>query len=481
MNTIYFLGIPTDPSLVSEELTSFFDENVSTLLLFDSPTIDPNSEWNYIVEMKEVFQNTGVTSSPLGKNIYLKENGENETDENIAQNFLNRIDEIVSEFPNTRIAYCTLGSILNKQGSWKQKILNSEQTKYSFVVIDCDSFTDGNFENFSKFVAVVNPRAFSTFNSKLKSSTLKDRSGIFFDKNEDSTWPNNTYINKTFDDIVDETALTYVNKNPIIAWSGGIDSTTILASFIKNRINFKVTVNNRVIIENKEVYNFIKDRYEVINIPDNLNLSGLNLDGTIVTGEGCDQLYPKIHHDFIPGFLSLTEILITKNIKDYDNILLQPVDSSYLYNNVKEYFISRYQKRFKTTMSNAEEYYDSYVVPIMNKMPIDIKHYYQLHFMFKLIFNYEHNIKDSSLDKYYNTVESFYDNLDFQRWAITNLDYNFEEYGKNYIVYKQPNKNYNYSVFGMESLLNQIKMHSTNRNFLTKEIIMPKSISYYST
>ena len=112
-------------------------------------------------------------------------------------------------------------------------------------------------------------------------------------------------------------------------------------------------------------------------------------------------------------------------------------------------------------------------------MPINIEHFYQLDFMIKLIFNYDHNIKDSSLDKYYKDVVSFYDTENFQRWAITNLDANFREYGLTYLTHKSPNKDYNYSVFKIPSLLNQIKMHSTYRNFNTKELVLPKSITYY--
>jgi len=487
--TIYILGIPTHESLVENELSQFFDDNIPTILLFNSSMMDPNSEWNFISSKEiqcvnlshaqEVLAQSNIVACSFGKNIYVSDSGENQTHDQISQKFLNRISEIKDLYPNARIAYCTLNSPFNYTGNWLNKALNSE-TPYTFSVIDCKSFVDEQQENFIRFVGVINPKSYSTFNSKIRSSTLHDRSGIFFNS-DDITLPNGVHTDKTFDQIVDETALSYIGRKPVVAWSGGIDSTTVLAAFVKNNVDFKVTVNDRVIIENKEVYDFIKDRYEIVPIPNSLDLSELAIDGIIVTGEGCDQLYPKIHHDFLPNFLSLTEILITKDVREYHDALMNPVDPVHLYNNVKESFVNKYSKRFKVSAEKAENFYNSYVQSILNKLPIEITHFYQLHFMFRLIFNYQHNIEDGSFDKYYRPVCSFYDTPDFQKWAITNLDHNFTEYGKNYLTYKYPNKNYNYSVFQIESLLNQIKMHSTTRNFVTKELILPKSINYYST
>jgi len=486
-NNIYILGIPTSESLVTDELLSFINDETPTILLFNSPSAKEVNGYNFITSknlvtvpiegVEAALQNTHIVCSSLGKNIYLSDDGKNQTADRIKDNFFNRIDAIKQLHPNIRLAYCVFKSPYTYIGEWLNKVINSD-TEYSISVIDCKSFEDDNTHNFAKFIKVVTPNIAAHLLEIPEPFEVRDKTGIFFN-NDNPTFVSNTHTDKTFEQIVDETALTYAGKNPLIAWSGGIDSTTILAAFIKNNIDFRVTFNDRVLIENRDVYEYIKDKYEIVNIPNTLNLSQLEIDSLVVTGEGCDQLYPKTHSDYIPGFLSLTKILLTQDIKAYDNILLAPVNPLYLYNNVREVFITKYINKFKASEAEAGQFYNSYVIPVLNKMPINIEHFYQLNFMIKLIFNYEHNIKDSSLDKYYKDVVSFYDTEDFQRWAITNLDTNFKEYGVTYLTHKSPNKDYNYSVFNIPSLLKQIKMHSTYRNFQTKELILPKSITYY--
>jgi hypothetical protein len=486
-NDLYILGIPTSESLVTDELLSFVNDQTPTILLFNSASAKEVNGYSFIKSknivtvpidgVETALQDTHIVCCSLGKNIYLSDDGMHQSVEQIKDNFFDRINVVKQLYPNIRLAYCVFKSPYTYIGEWLNKAINSN-TKYSISVIDCKSFEDDNTHNFSKFIKIVTPKAATYLLEIPEPFEVRDKSGIFF-KNDNPTLIKETYTNKTFEQIVDETALTYAGKKPLVAWSGGIDSTTILAAFIKNNIDFKVTFNDRVLIENKDVYDYIKDKYEIVNIPNTLNLSELQTDNLIVTGEGCDQLYPKTHSDYIPGFPSLTTILLTQNIKDYEDILLAPVDPAYLYNNVKQVFINRYINKFKVSEDTAINFYESYVVPVLNKMPINIEHFYQLDFMIKLIFNYDHNIKDSSLDKYYKDVVSFYDTENFQRWAITNLDANFREYGLTYLTHKSPNKDYNYSVFKIPSLLNQIKMHSTYRNFNTKELVLPKSITYY--
>jgi len=487
-NNLYILGIPTSESLITDELLSFINDKTPTILLFNNPDIRAEvNGYNFfkandmlsshIDKAGEILQTTNVVYCSLGTNIYVSSSGEIITDDEKKNNFFARIDAIKQLHPNTRIAFCVLKSPYIHRDEWLNKAINSN-TQYSISVIDCKSFEDDQLHNFAKFVKTVRFNDASYLLEVPEPFTINDKSGIFF-SNDNPTFISDVYTNKTFEQIVDETALTYAGKKPLVAWSGGIDSTTIIAAFIKNNIDFKVTVNDRVLIENKDVYDFIKDKYEIINIPNTLVLSDLQSENLIVTGDGCDQLYPKPHSNFIPGLPSLTTILTTLNIKDYDHILLAPVDPVHLYNNVREGFISRFIKRFNASQLEAEQFYEHYVIPVINKMPISINHFYQLDFMAKLIFDYDHFIKDTILDRYYKDVDSFYNTEDFQRWAITNLDFNFKNYGVTYLTHKSPNKEYNYSVFKLPSLLKQIKMHSTCRNPLTKELFLPKSITYY--
>jgi hypothetical protein len=485
-NNIYILGIPTSESLVTDELLSFINDETPTILLFNSPSAKEVNGYNFITSKKLVtvpiegvevaLQDTHIVCCSLGKNIYLSDDGKNQTVDQIKDNFFNRINAIKQLYPNIRIAYCVFKSPYAGD-NWLHKVI-TDSKEYSITVIDCKLYEDNDLNNFAKFIKIIKLASLNYLFDAPEPLIIRDKSGIFFNNNN-PTFISNTYTDKTFEQIVDETALTYAGKNPLVAWSGGIDSTTILAAFIKNNIDFKVTFNDRVLIENKEVYDFIKDKYEIINIPNTLDLSSLDTDSLIVTGEGCDELHPRIQHDFVPGAMTLTEILLTQNIKDYDDVLLAPVDPIHLYNNVKEVVKTRYMNKFQVSEAEAEYFYTSYLAPKLDSMPIKIEHFYQLSFLIKLMFGFDHNVKDTSIDKYYKDVVSFYDTEDFQRWAITNLDANFEEFGASYLTMKQPNKNYNYAVFNMPSLLNQIKMHSTYRNFKTKELILPKSITYY--
>jgi hypothetical protein len=71
---------------------------------------------------------------------------------------------------------------------------------------------------------------------------LTDRSGIFL-SGDQVTIPQDTHTTKTYATIMDETAQSYADLNPIVLWSGGMDSTAILAAFVKNNINFSVTLD----------------------------------------------------------------------------------------------------------------------------------------------------------------------------------------------------------------------------------------------
>jgi hypothetical protein len=266
----------------------------------------------------------------------------------------------------------------------------------------------------------------------------------------------------TYAQIVDETAMTYAGQNPIVAWSGGIDSTVIVAAFIKNNIDFRVTVGKCSLKENPEMHAHLVANYKTIEIPDDNDFSNIaDTSSIIVTGEPNGHLFSRLKQNYLPNVQTFNSIITSAenvNPSDYDDELLAEVPNEYLYNNVREYFIKKYQDNYKSTEEEASTLYDEYLKPKIDKFPFEVKHYYQLVFFFKLIFGYQEILTAPFIkgSKCKNPVRAFFDTQNFQRWAITNLDANFEAYSTNYKTEKYVCKEYIYDVFKMPS---QLELH----------------------
>ena len=127
-------------------------------------------------------------------------------------------------------------------------------------------------------------------------SQVVDRSGIFFEF-PFPTIPKDTYTNKTYSEIIDQTAELYRYKNPVVSWSGGIDSTVPICAFIKNNIDFSVLLNSGNQAENPELYEYLLNNHITINT----DTTGLELlkGRFLITGDINDQLFPAIQHSFV--------------------------------------------------------------------------------------------------------------------------------------------------------------------------------------
>jgi hypothetical protein len=108
--------------------------------------------------------------------------------------------------------------------------------------------------------------------------------------------PNN--FTKTFEDICNERAIELVNTNKqlLVTWSGGIDSTTVLVSLLKanpQQDQIKVIFERKSIEENPQFfYNFIENKlqYQVTDQYWPL-LCKPQENQLIVTGDGIPQLF----------------------------------------------------------------------------------------------------------------------------------------------------------------------------------------------
>jgi hypothetical protein len=461
---IYFLGAPFSKELETDQIRNFLNDLTPTIWVCNSggPNRDTSTfdGWNWFRENNFTtgvgLDNLEVVSDErvlYSSNIFSKRT----TTATTAKKLIKVFENLHIKFPAARLVYITMGSpyLYDNVASSVMQLSDSE---LSVECIDVKNSLDDNINNFQRVATIL-----GELTTRKPENAYFDRSGIFF-YNENPNIPKNTYTEKSYAQIVDETALTYLNKNPVVAWSGGIDSTTILAAFYKNKIPFRVTINEKSQLEHTELYDYVVNNFETINISNDLILSEVDLGDLVVTGEGNDQLYPRIAHNLIPGRPTFKELI---TLEDFETKWKQTfdleVDEKYLYNNVREYFIDLYSRYYNCNTSDAVVIYENYLLPKIEKFPFEVKHFYQLMWFFKFIFKWQDTVTDrfakkTELDP--NKVVSFYNTEDFQRWAITNLDNNFNQYSMHYLTYKQPSKDYSYSVFKMESILQKTKYPS---------------------
>jgi hypothetical protein len=477
--TIYALGIPTKPDFITDELSNFINDGVPTLYItmnnrsekFDGYNFFEQNNFEFVQRYNanttaEIIQNSEkrllcafpvnpfdyFTSSPDGAVIALPKR--------IGKRINRILDEIRLELPTIRIAFCTYGSPWLKNRS-VLAALNDSQCPFIWNVIDVRSFDDPDSDKFYKAGFVI----YGVLPKDSHRRLPIDRSGgIFFSSDipDDLRIPTDTHTDLTYAQVVDEAALSYAGQSPIVAWSGGIDSTVIVAAFIKNNINFKVTVGNSTLKENPEMHAYLIANYKTIALPDDNDFSNIADTSVIVTGEPNGHLFPRLKPNFMLDSSQHFNYVITsaENIdpSKYADTLLIDVPDEYLYNNVRQSFIRGYQKTYKSTEAEASTFYDEYLKPKLDKFPFEVKHYYQLIFFFKLIFGYQEVLIEPFIkgSKCKNTARPFFHTPNFQRWAITNMDFNFENYCTNYQTEKQICKQYIYDVLNIPS---QLQLH----------------------
>jgi hypothetical protein len=468
-NIVYIIGIPTKEKYINSQLTSFMNDGIPTLYLYHKNILQDNGEYNFLLEnnfsrnslenvtQEYITENIKVICGM--NNIYSNNTNSKGFARNTAQNFIDSIIEIKNRFPTIRIAYVTLGSP-TLHDLWIPIALNIS-APFSLNIIDTEYTDNAGLNKFNQVAIILSGETANEMIGLCDKPQPYDRSGLFF-ANPSPTIPSDIHTDKTFTQIVDETALTYAGKNPIVAWSGGIDSTTVVASFIKNNIPFRVTINSKAQTENPDLYDYLVANHNTITIPNNNNLSNFQEEGIVVTGECADQLYPGIRTNLIPNVPNWRQIVMEGSIDNHSDMLMSDVDTQYLYDNVRESFTTRHSNNFKCNVTKSQELYDNYLLPIINTFPVTINHFYELKFFYKFIFKYQDCIRDNFVNGtgIKNEVVAFFNTDDFQRWALTNMDYNFENYSTNYTKYKTPNREYNHSVLQLDSLLNQTKYPS---------------------
>lgn len=219
---------------------------------------------------------------------------------------------------------------------------------------------------------------------------------------------------KTYEDICDQTALEIVNKaincnkKIRVLWSGGIDSTLMLATFLKqgHRNILEIGLSIESIAEN---YNFYKNHLlGQINLIPATDLRSLASENHIlVGGEYNDQL---LGSNLLPTFVKYFDADTLHNNFNLDQL--------------KKVFSSRYTK-------NVDYWIDIYL-SIANKSPVPIKTNLDFHWWINFSCKWQglYYRLASYFSEEYNLENycHFFQTADFQRWSLLNHGQKFSQW-----------------------------------------------------
>ena len=218
-----------------------------------------------------------------------------------------------------------------------------------------------------------------------------------------------------------------------VLWSGGVDSTNILCSFIKygispNRIT--VVYNKESIIEYPTFFEYLKTwgcSFSEFGIGENLfhHIEKLDVD-IVVGGQCCDQLFQKGIHSYI--------LYEQYNVPWKDGLYRK-----YITNFIKEHF--------------EHDYFLYELYSKILNFPIDTFFDFVRMVNFGCAWEYNrYNFKlCASSEVFANKFCTFYETQDFQDWAISNQDIivsSFHDIGKyhNWGAFKRPLKDIIFDV-----------------------------------
>lgn len=238
-----------------------------------------------------------------------------------------------------------------------------------------------------------------------------------------------------FASIVDDRAQEIIERNiPIILyWSGGIDSSVVLASLLRNGVDPKtmtIRLNQSSIVEDTEIYeNIILDKIPVEFISPNVKTSLSNEDlenNIVITGESGDQLMGcfAVRLYAMPGRFNPCRS-DSKYYIDRVNVPygLHLVFDYPWYPVVKAFFYGFTEENYKDKESEANEIME-YISPLVDTCPFPVKNafdaWWWLSFSCKWQGSYMKFVNHLELSKHQeDNFISFFITDEFQQWAMT--------------------------------------------------------------
>jgi hypothetical protein len=307
-----------------------------------------------------------------------------------------------------------------------------------------------------------------------------DRFGIFFDNPNKTLNLSDLSTPLSFSEITNLTARSYENKNVAVAWSGGIDSSLIIAALYKNNIPFKVTVlPERCKAENPDMYTWVLANCDIIELNEQTYFNDLydylKNGGSVISGDPADQLVPSIRYNLIPGVITQKGLYFQggKSYADNLELLNQTYPDELFYNNIKqriEFNCQQLSERFTLPPEFSTQVFD-FIKQRLLVNNLNFKNFYQLKWLVKFIFKYSKNVQrlkgyiKRQFDQYNRepidfVQYDFFNTMQYQSWAWTNLDKNFETQSTTALTYKMDAKEYIADVTGLESQLQLVKVPS---------------------
>ena len=323
-----------------------------------------------------------------------------------------------------------------------------------------------------------------------KVSARDDRFGIFFDNPDKSLnladlhtekllTLADLHTEKSFAEVTDLAAQSYAGKNIAVAWSGGIDSSLIVAALHKHNIDFKVTVMpQRCRAENPDMYDWVLANCDIIELDEDthfLNLYDHVVSGVeIISGDPADILFPSIRYNLLPNSVARQSLYTPEGgYGDNLEVLNQSYPDEYFYNNITQRLADKCLKLSTefTLPENFSEDVVKFFIDRLAKNNIEFKHYYQLKWLTKFTFKYaglQQRVSRIIKNRfaYYGRPQvevvqhDFFDTMEYQSWAWTNLDHVFDTQSLTALTQKIEAKEYIVEVTNLQSQLNLVKMPS---------------------
>jgi hypothetical protein len=319
-----------------------------------------------------------------------------------------------------------------------------------------------NSKNKSKLDSIPGGKAFSSyFELFSKNITAVDRTGIITTPLKTKVldfivMPKYEKFDKSFEQVCDD-RITFLllqakttNKKLAVLYSGGVDSTLILCSILKNAKpddldNIHVFLSDESIRENLNFYyNFIIKKFKCFSSYKYPYLLGRD-DYLFVSGENADQLFgSQLNETFIKTY-SVDDVF-----KDYvgeQGRMLDIFDSR----------LSAENKKYKELIMQV-------FTKIVEGSEIELKNVYQFHWwlnfstkwqsVYMRILPYCLNKKTLKLQENYTT---FYHTKEFSLWALNN----FKKFSTDPIsMGRNISKQYIFDVNGDPEYLKKPKMYS---------------------
>jgi len=226
---------------------------------------------------------------------------------------------------------------------------------------------------------------------------------------------------KTFGDVTDEQCQYWLRKKTdrpwLIFWSGGIDSTVIVASILKNasqadRENIHIACNRASIYESPRFfYDYIQPNFKLVQTP---NIAQQSLDEYhIIDGEFGDHLYCGGHGWEL--FQSMPDSMLLDIRRDPDIML--------------NHFASKTSKNFAT-------WYYECLLDNVNSTGIPVETYHD--FCWWIFFNYHYTsiyikVRTDTFANNYNS--RWYATDDYQQWSM-----NSNQFGIKYTLNRSDSK-----------------------------------------